>query len=174
MKNLNYIMKYTLILLFVTSLATAQESDFDLSKIRFKKLQFRASKDEIIRAEGQPEIKDTNYDCGAYAKDQPDGPYHQLRYKGFNYIGNDKEDFVLENVTFDPKGKVKLAYGNVSVSGLTTKPEFIKMFESAGKKFFVESTSKESILLFAKDTGDGAKFFFQDGKLIKYEYWSPC
>jgi len=167
-------MKYTLILLFVTSLGMAQETDFDLNKIRFKKLEFRSSKEAIIRSAGEPEIKDTNYECGSYAKDQPDGPYYQLIYKGFNYIGNDKEDFVLESLTFDPKGKVKLEYGTVSVSGLTTKPEFIKMFESAGKKFFVESSNKESILLFSKDTGDGAKFFFQDGKLIKYEYWSPC
>ena len=162
------------ILLLLPFVALAQDIDFDFDKIKFEKLGFRIEKEEIIRAIGQPKIVDTNYECGFYAKDQPDGPYHQLQYKGFNYIGNDKEEFVLENVSFDPKGKVKMEYGSKSLSGLTTKPEFIAIFGETAKKHFIESPNKESILLFSKETGDGAMFTFQDGRLIKYAYWSPC
>ena len=164
-----------LILLLLLALsAGAQQSEFDFSKIKFKNLGFREAKESIIRSEGQPKIVDTNYECGSYAKDQPDGPYHQLQYKGFNYIGNDKEEFVLENVSFDPKGKVKFEYGSIELSGLTTKPKFLEMFGDIPKKHFIDSPNKESILLFSKETGDGAMFVFQDGKLVKYSYWSPC
>ena len=75
------------ILLLLPFVALAQDIDFDFDKIKFEKLGFRIEKEEIIRAIGQPKIVDTNYECGFYAKDQPDGPYHQLQYKGFNYIG---------------------------------------------------------------------------------------
>jgi hypothetical protein len=166
--------RLTILLVLILFSAGAQQADFDFNKIRFKKLGFSETKEAIIRSVGQPKIMDVNYECGFYAKDHPDGPYHQLQYKGFNYIGNDKEDFVLENVSFDVKGKVKLEYGTSELSGLTTKPEFIKMFGEMPKKHFIEPSNKESILLFSRENGDGAMFTFQDGKLIKYSYWSPC
>lgn len=160
-------------ILFV-SYSFGQHSSIDLNKIHFKGLGYTLSKEKIVAKFGKPAIKYPEYECGFYTDDQPGGPYYQLVYEGFNYIGSDKERFILENVQLDPAGTIRLVYAGKELSGRTTKAQFAAIFGKAVKEQIRKNPNQDSILLFSKGSDDGVVFHFKGGKLVKFEYWSPC
>jgi hypothetical protein len=145
---------------FLTVVAYGQLSNFDLNKIKFRGLEFSTTKQTIIKAFGQPKIVDTDYECGFFTNDQPGGPYYQLIYADFNYIGSDKEKFYLQKVKFDSKGKMIIKYGDKELSGLTTKEQFCKIIGDAFDNIF-KNPDSDSILIYSKDSDDGAAFTFK-------------
>jgi hypothetical protein len=165
-----------LICLFIllTNFVQAQQVDFELNKIKFNGLAFFSTKDVIVKTFGQPQITYPHYTCGFHGDDQSGGPYYQLKYKDFNFIGSDKEEFILEKVSLDPKGKIKIMYADKELSGLTTKTDFIKILGDVAKQHFEKYPEKDSLLLFSKGSDEGAIFTFKSDRLIKFEYWSPC
>jgi hypothetical protein len=167
-------LRLTILFLLLTGILHGQQSDFDLGNIKFRGVDFVATKDKIIKSFGQPKRVDTNYECGGFSNDQPGGPFYQLVYASFNYIGSDSIDFALENVTFDLKGQTKMVYGKNELSGQTTEEDFVKILGSKVKKIFDERPNKDSVLLYSNDSDDGAIFTFKNGKLFKFEYWTPC
>lgn len=168
-------MKLTFLIPFVFLVKIiGQDTTFDLDLIKFRGMNFSADKEEIIAAFGEPEINDPEYECGFYSNDQPGGPYYQLVYDGFNYIGSDQEKFILEEVQFDKKGDVKIYYGNQVISGLTTKEEFIQIFGDYARKYFQNYPDKNGIVIFSSKNDDGGTFIFEGNRLIKFEYFSPC
>ena len=163
----------TIFLLLIT-IPNAYQVDFDLKNITFKGLEFSTTKAKVINAFGAGKKVETNYDCGFFSNDQEGGPYYQLNYGSFNYIGSDKEKFYLENVDFDLKGKIVLKYGDKDLHGQTTKDDFIKIFGDKAKEHFEKYPEDDSILLFSTGSDDGGTFTFRSGKLVKFEYWTPC
>lgn len=77
---------------------------------------------------------------------------------------------MLEHVSFDKKGSIKLIYDNNTLSGLTTKEYFLKLFH----RYTKANIKKDSILLINTGSDDGTLFIFKNGKLTAYQYWSPC
>lgn len=165
---------FTILLTLLTALAYGQERDFDFNKVSFRGINFSATKETIINAFGQPKIAQTEYECGFFTNDQPGGPYYQLVYPDYNYIGSDKERFYLEHVHFDIKGAVKLQYGNRVLSGLSTKADIIEIFGDRAKTYFKENPGEESILLLSESSDDGVVLTFKGNTLIKFQYWTPC
>jgi hypothetical protein len=151
-----------------------QQVEFDLNQIKFHGLDFSLNKDLIIETFGNGKKVDTNYECGFFTNDQEGGPYYQLVYPDFNYIGSDKEKFYLANVNFDQVGRIKINYGEKDLNGQTTKEDFIIMFGEKAKKNFEKYMDTETLLLYSKEGDDGAIFRFKNGRLIKFEYWTPC
>ena len=151
-----------------------QDTTFDLDLIKFRGINFTADKEEVIAAFGNPKIIEPEYECGFYSNDQPGGPYYQLVYDSFNYIGSDQEKFILEEVHFDKKGEITISYGDQVISGRTTKEEFIKIFGDYAKKYFQNYPDKDMIVIFSEKDDDGGTFIFEENKLIKFEYFSPC
>jgi hypothetical protein len=166
--------RLTILFILLTTVLRGQEHDFELKAIRFRGLEFNTTRRTIVKSLGQGKKVDTNYDCGFFTNDQPNGPYYQLVYADFIYIGSDKEKFYLQTVYFDTNGKNKLQYKNNDLTGLTTKDDFIGIFGDAASKHFQENPEKDSILLFSKGSDDGAIFTFRNNRLIKFEYWTPC
>jgi hypothetical protein len=166
--GLNSILLAALVGLFI------QNPQISLEKLQFKSLPFRTSKDKVIATFGKPKIVETSYECGFHATGQANGPYYQLAYDGFNYIGSDKEEFILEKVVFDLKGVIKLKYGGKELNGLITKTDFAKIFGDAVRRYLDEHPKDDLILLLSSDGEDGARFIFKGGKLFTFEYWSPC
>jgi hypothetical protein len=152
-----------------------QANDFDLKDIKFRGLEFSTSKERIIQLFGQAKRVEPNYECGFFTNDQEGGPFYQLVYSGFNFIGSDKEKrFYLENVEFDTEGSVKLEYLEKELTGKTSQSEFIKIFGEKVKANFVKQGEHDTCLLYSKGSDDGAIFFFKDGLLVKFSYWTPC
>jgi hypothetical protein len=164
----------TILLLLTATISRGQESDIELENLKFKGLGFSSTKEKIIESFGQPKIIATNYECGAFTNDQPGGPYYLLDYNGFNYIGSDKETFSLNIVEFDKKGITKLQLGDKELSGLTTEDDFIKIFGEKVKDKFVKHSDHDTFLLHSRDSDDGVVFTFKNGRLHKFEYWTPC
>jgi hypothetical protein len=158
----------------ISACVFGQSAEFNLREIKFNGLGFSEKKDVIIKTLGKGKIAQPEYECGFYSNDQPGGPFYQIIYPGFNYIGSDKERFILEIVSFDPKGEVKMKCGDEELSGLTTRSNFIKIFGEYARKYFEEHPDDDSILLHSKGSDDGGTFIFKNGKLVRFRYWSPC
>ena len=167
-------LRLTLALLFITSVSIGQQLDFDLKNITFRGLEFSTTKQEIINNFGETQKIETKYECGFFSNDQEGGPYYQLSYGHFNYIGSDKERFYLEHVKFDAKGETKVLYLNNELTGQTTQEEFIRIFGDKARDHFEKHPKENSVLLFSKGSDDGAIFTFKNGRLEKFEYWTPC
>lgn len=169
-------MKMQLVVLFwmVKVAICAQDGGIDLEKISFKGLRLIATKEEIIKSFGRPDLVDANYECGAFTNDQPGVLYYFLDYKTFNYIGSDKEKFTLHKIAFDAKGSLELRYADKKLSGLTNRAEFIQVFGDVARNHFREDPDADSILLYSQDTDDGVIFTFRGDKLIGFQYWTPC
>ena len=165
--------RITILLSLLTVVTYGQVSDFDLKKIKFKGLEFSTTKQTIIKTFGQSKIVDTDYECGFFTNDQPGGPYYQMVYPEFTYIGSDKEKFYLQQVNFDSKGQIIIKYGDKDLSGLTTVEQFCKIIGDTSDNIF-QKPDRDSVLIYSKDSDDGAIFTFKNGRLIKFEYWTPC
>ena len=168
--------KLKLMVLFslLVTISRGQQSDFDLRDIKFGGVEFITTKAIITKSFGPAKKVETNYDCGFFTNDQPDGPYYQLVYTAFNFIGSDKGKFFLENVNFDLKGQVKLKYLGNELSGRTSKEDFVKIFGDKAKAHFKEHPDSDVLFLYSKHSDAGARFTFKNGKLFKFEYWTPC
>ena len=164
----------TILLIFLAAVSHGQEADFDLSNIKFKGLEFSTPKEKLIKAFGLGKKVETNYECGFFANDQEGGPYYQLVYAGFDYIGSDKGNFFLQHVNFDIKGRIKINYKEMELSGESTKDDLIKLFGNKVNEYLKDYQDKDSILIYSKGSDDGAIFTFKDNKLKKFQYWTPC
>lgn len=131
------------------------------------------TRDDVIKAFGQPWIIYPKYDCGFFSDEWTGKTNYQLCYSDFNYIGNDQVEFVLEKVEFDKDGKVILKYGDKRLSGHTSMTDLAQIFGENTKEGFDTNQNEDTIILFTKKD-DGVRFHFRDGRLTKFEYWTPC
>lgn len=168
-------MRLIALLLVFGTIFEEQQIDFSLKNLRFKGLEFSTTKEAIVAAVGQGSRVETNYECGFFSIDQEGGPFYQLMYPAFNYIGSDKEKwFYLEHVNFDTGGNVELVYLKSKLTGKTTVAEFAAMFGDKAEEVVAELRDDNSILLYSKGSDDGAIFLFKSGRLFKFHYWTPC
>ncbi len=166
--------RLTILLTLISICSYGQQYNFDLDKVKFKGLGLETTRKIIIEKFGQGKRTETNYECGFFAIDNSKAPYYQLAFNDFKFIGSDKDKFYLHIVDFDLKGKIKIDYGEKQLSGLTTEDDFIKMFGEKISENFVKHPDTEAVPMYSKDSDDGAVFIFKDGRLIKFEYWTPC
>lgn len=163
-----------LVFLTLTIQLAGRAQEFNLNKIRFKSFGMMVEKATIMEAFGIPKIQYPEYECGFYSNDQPGAPFYQLVYEDFNYIGRDNERFLLEEVRFDRAGSITMVYDGVTISGKTTESAFATLIGDHRKERFVKQQDHTVVLLLSQDSDDGACFTFKNGKLVKFEYWSPC
>lgn len=135
---------------------------------------FILTKAQVIEAFGAPKINFPKYECGGYSDDVEGGPYYQLIYAGFRYIGSDQQTFILEEVQLDAAGKTSLRYDGQILNGQTTKAAFVKIFGDYAKAHFEQEPDSDGILLYDSNSDDGGVFIFKNGKLVAFEYWSDC
>ena len=84
----------TILLTLISISSFGQQYNFDLDKIKFNGLVLKTTKKVIAEKFGQGRRVETNYECGFFTNDLPGGPYYQLVYTDFTFIGNDKEYFL--------------------------------------------------------------------------------
>ncbi|MEP1032490.1 hypothetical protein [Ekhidna sp.] len=149
--------------------------DFDLNKIEFKGLEFNSTRVEIEEICGVAKIVYPDYECGFHSPEQSGGPYYQLVYLGYNFIGSDKEEFQIEKIGFDPDGNSFIKYEGTRIDGTTTIDSLSELLGSSIATFFKTNPDKRSILLYSNNSDDGAVFTFNGiGNLSRFEYYSPC
>ena len=168
-------LRLTILFIIISTISRGQQVDFELTNIKFKGLEFKTTKENIIKSFGQGKKLETDYECGFFTNDQAGGPYYQLVYTDFNYIGSDKEDFFLQSVKFDLKGNMKIRYKDKELSGQTTKEDFIRiMYGDKEWENLKNYFDIDVLIIYSKNGDDGARFIFKNGRLNKFEYWTPC
>ncbi|WP_062616235.1 hypothetical protein [Flammeovirga sp. SJP92] len=170
-------MKFRLIIILlicVSSSSFGQVKAFDFSKLTFKGLEFRLSKDLVIKTFGLGEIIDPQYECGFYANDQQGAPFYQMSFNSFNYIGSDSEKFILENVYFNLDSGLSIQYDRWTLNGQTTKADLVEIFGDYVKTYFANNPEVNDILIYDANGDDGVIFTFKENRLISFRYWSPC
>lgn len=168
MKTLKFI-----ILLFTTiQLSMAQSVDFNL--IKFNGLNFHSAKSEIIEKIGLPKkTYDPNYECGFLSTELQEGDYLTLDFGKIKFTGNEKELYVLEQVDFVNDKSIILKYGNRNLTCETVLSELIEIFGDGLAKHFGKEING-AIIIFHDKADDGIRISIKNGKLIRFEYWSPC
>ncbi|XLS29642.1 hypothetical protein ACJD0Z_02200 [Flavobacteriaceae bacterium M23B6Z8] len=161
-----------LIIIITADLGHAQTVDFDL--ISYNGLNFNTSKAEILEVLGQPErIYKPNHDCGFLSADTQHSEYLTLDYGTIKFTGNDKESFLLEQINFETNDSITLKYGNYDLTHQTGLTKLMEIFGKELEKHFDRNTTK-SMVIFRKEGDDGIRITLKNGKLIRFEYWSPC
>ena len=164
--------RQVVIILFVFFNTTAFAQKINLNQLTFNNLGFCIPKEVILKTYGDPKVTFPNNECGFFSSDRPN-EYYQLQYPNFTYIGSDSSKFFLERVDFDESGSIKLYYNDKILSGLTTKSEFALLFGETEKSLFEKYNDKDRIVIMSPGD-DGARFTFKNGRLIRFEYWTPC
>jgi hypothetical protein len=168
-------MKNTIIVIVFTLLAKlsfAQSVDFDL--IKYKGFDFYSTKSEIIKKFGKPQkMYDPKYDCGFLSTDTQDGTFITLDYGTIKFTGNKKRGYVLEIVDFKKDHSIVVKYGDRNLSYKTDFSELIEMFGDQIKEGFGKRLDG-TFIVFREGYEDGIRIYITNGKLTRFEYWSPC
>ncbi|MFC6996695.1 hypothetical protein [Rufibacter roseus] len=152
----------------------AQDTTIDSKLLRLKGLPLIADKSSIVKTYGRPlKVDQPNYECGFYSHDSIQ--YFQLWYKHLNFIGNDEEKYILENIKFHLNSSLSLEYGHWKLNSKLTKTAFVQIFGISELDSFTDrKNGVTEILMFFNNSDDGMIFSFKDDHLIEATYWSPC
>lgn len=163
----------------VTTLSFGQQGSFDFKDLRFGDLEYAyfTTEQAIVKSLGQGKKVLTNeddYSCGLFYSDSGEKYYH-INYDGFNFTGNERVGFFLENINFDADGKIKITYKDKVLSGFTTKDIFFNTFNDVADEYFsYPDPNQDIVLIYTAYSETGAQFTFKNGRLIKFRYWYLC
>ena len=149
-----------------------QNVNYDL--IKFNDLNFFSTKKEIIEKLGNPnKIYEPNYECGFLSSDEQGKEYFTLKYDKIIFTGNETEKYVLEKINFENDNSIILNYGKYKLTCETELNELVKIFGNEIIKYFDNNLNGE-IILRHYEYDSGIRIELKNGKLIRFEYWSPC
>lgn len=145
--------------------------------LKFSGLDFNSKKELIWKSLGEVEEKRVYYECGFFSEDKQGKAFFEITYSYATWIGNDGEGYILDKLDFDPKGQLTLNYKDLVFSGKTTQKELEDLFNQPAKPIKISERENENLewigLPFEK-SDDACHFYFKDGKLVEFGYWSPC
>jgi len=168
MKKLNLI----IIVFLIANFSFAQAVDFDA--INYNGLNFYATKSEVIQKLGKPKkTYDPKYECGFLSSDTQNGEFSTLDYGRIKFTGNEKESYLLEYVNLENDPSIIIKYGNRNLTCETNLSELIEIFGAKLANHFGKKLDG-AIIIFHKKADDGIRITIKNGKLIRFEYWSPC
>jgi hypothetical protein len=87
------LVRLILLLIVCEIIYVDKPTEFDLKLISFKAVSFITTKEVIVKTFGPGKRTEPNYECGFFSNDNDSGPYYQLTYDNFNYVGSDKDNF---------------------------------------------------------------------------------
>ncbi|MCA4778007.1 hypothetical protein OBK27_12700 [Empedobacter falsenii] len=161
-----------LIILFFAELSFAQNLDFD--EIKFNGLNFYSSKNQIIEKLGNPKTEYIpNYECGDLSSDLKGVAYYNLDYGNVIFTGNQKENYLIRKIDFENDKSLILYYQKHKLTCETTLNELVEIF---GKQIIelIGSEPNGAFIIQHSEYDNGIRFEIKNGKLITFEYWSPC
>lgn len=155
----------------------AQRAQIDFDKLHLNGLPFTATKAQVIRRLGKPTKTDEpHYECGALSSQEQGKRIYSLHYANALFTGNSQEGYVMDQVMFSAKKPIVLLYGTWKLTEKTTLKDLEKAFgHSLKMETMVTETSNAAPVVSLSSKGDdGAIFWFEKGRLVKFEYWTPC
>lgn len=159
-------------MLFLTENCFSQNLNFD--KIKFNGLSFYSSKNQIIEKLGSPKKEYVpNYECGDFSIEKQGEIYYNLDYENIKFTGNENEKYVIHEINFAIDKSLILNYENHKLTFATTLNELTEIF---GKEIFdqIGNSLNGSFIILHPKYDNGIRIEIKNGKLISFEYWSPC
>jgi hypothetical protein len=164
-----------LLLVFLVAVGTcrAQDGTIQLARLYFNQLPFKATKEQIVQRLGAPNrIDEPKRECGTLSSSEQSNKVYSLHYSQVLFTGNAQSSYVLEEMTFSQVTSGLLMYGPWKLGGKTTIKDLQQIF---GRSLDFSKVKGGTGDVMVRSTGDdGAIFWFKDGHLTKFEYWSPC
>ncbi|GAB3218472.1 hypothetical protein J0A67_02800 [Algoriphagus aestuariicola] len=163
-----------LVLAFLSSDPSMQKS-IDPAQLKFGDLPFHSHKTLIWEVLGKTTETPVYYECGFFSEDEQGMAFYELRYPDAIWIGNGTDGYYLNKLNFDAQGKIILHYQNFSFSGKTSQKELENFFDQKSSPIRTSETKElEWTGLPFENRDDGCHFYFERGKLVKFEYWTSC
>lgn len=162
-------MKHTILIIFLLfSLSgLAQTETLDVCDVKVDGFCFWVSKDSVVAKFGKPKKEyRPQYECGFLSEAEQGGKYYTIEYTHFYLTGNEKEDYVFDQITLGPGLSSVITVKGIKVSHNTTIADLEKILGVKSNQF--------GIILYFKNADDGITFSFDNGLLKKINYRSPC
>ena len=160
-----------ILLILCVKLSFGQNVDYDL--IKYNGLNFISTKSEIEEKLGIPNNTfQPNYECGFLSSAEQGKNYFTLEYDKVKFTGNG-EKYILEQINFENDNSIVLDYGEYKLSCETKLNELAEIFGNEILSHFENDLNDEILIYHAKYDG-GIILELKNGKLIRFEYWSPC
>ncbi|MDO9551599.1 hypothetical protein [Rhodonellum sp.] len=160
---------FLLFSLFVGTSAFAQSQKLDIKKLTYQGLKYQSSQKQIEKTLGEAfRVYVPEEECGVLANKNPEAQISTLDYGFISFTGNEKTKFMLSELNFLLNPKAVVVYENSPISNQTNKQELIDLFG------LDPEVVKEKGLFFWLENKDAYVFQFEDEKLARISYWSPC
>ena len=162
MKNLALI-----IFLFVGLSGLAQTDTLDVCDVKVDGFCFRVSKDSVVARFGKPKKEyRAKYECGFLSEAEQGVKFYTIEYPHFYLTGNEKENYVFDQITLSPGLSSEITVKGIKVSHNTTIADLDKILGVKSSQF--------GVILYFKNAEDGITFSFENGLLKRIRYHSPC
>ena len=79
----------------------------------------------------------------------------------------------MEQIDFENDNSIILNYGKYKLTCDTELTELTEIFGNEIIKYFDNDLS-DGIIIHHEKYDSGIRIYFKKGKLIRFEYWSPC
>ncbi|GAB3292350.1 hypothetical protein GCM10027511_05380 [Hymenobacter humi] len=156
-----------------TGACLAQDARIDFDKLRLNGLPFKATKAQVVQRLGKPlKIDEPHYECGFLSSQEQGKKMYALHYGYAQFTGNAHDGYLMEKVSFTSKAPQVLQYGSWKLSQKTTVKSLETVF---GQPLKAEKTKDgyQQVMIRSKQD-DGAIFWFKNGQLMEFTFWSPC
>lgn len=171
-------MKYLQLFLFIFFYGNPDTKEsINPADLKFSGLEFSSEKELIWETLGKVVEKRVYYECGFHSEDEQGKAFYELNYPSITWIGNEAEGYTLRKLIFDSKAQIKLNYKSYVLTGKSTQKELEDLFNQKSEPINVfgrDNENLQNISLWFEKSDDGCHFFFKEGKLIEFGYWSPC
>ena len=139
-----------------------------IDSIIYSGLKLKGEKDKVISKLGQPDsIIEPKYECGAYSEDWQGIKFYQYFYGNMNFIVYE-DNAEIEKIEFVKNEEIQI--NGKLLNGTMTYHEI------TGILGVQPSTKKNNLILFFPKEGldEHYSLDFVEGKLMKFEVWTPC
>lgn len=148
-----------------------------LDEVFYRNINLQPKKSELIFYLGEPDsIVNPHYECGGFSEDWQGQEFLQYYFKSMNFIGAG-DNYIIENIDFKTDTTINLVYRGMNFNNKTSlmdiKNYFPKSF--ANRVVIDESMKNYNFYLFPELISDDKVILkFENGQLVKLEYYSPC
>lgn len=147
---------------------------FNFDLLHYGNAPASASKARLVKLLGPPlRISQPHYACGFLSASEQQQPFYSLVYGLAIFTGNARRGYVLDRVRLLP-GSQPLRYGKLVWSAATTRHEIERQFHVPPDPTEKPQPDGSTLLLIRTKAADAAMFIFKQGRLVEFQYWTPC
>ncbi|WP_297097412.1 hypothetical protein [uncultured Draconibacterium sp.] len=148
-----------------------------LDEVYYGRVNLHPKKQELTFCLGEPDsIVNPHYECGGFSEDWQEQEFLQYYYKSLNFIGTD-DNYIIEHIDFKADTTINLNYKGKNLNHRTSLTDIRTYFPKSFDNRFVVDEPKQNYIFYLFPqliSDDKIMLMFENGLLVKLEYYSPC